>query len=1550
VPTAAGFPLSVNASGTGTSPFVATFGSVTYTFSTGGPNFTTFKGATGGFTSFVAGATGGYTFQGRGGSNSVDFSSDPSPITANLHLTKPFGVSPNQVGPSQVAIAGSSCLSGCDTILNITTVTGSLNGGNTFVAGGPGAAETFKGGANNTVDFSLLAAKVTVNVTGATVGSLGTDQATAAFPAPNGTTQYFFSGFGAGNSTFVGAGGTQGTTFFPGSSTDTFIGHGLTTDTLNFANACTSLAPCSPGTNLQLCAANGSGPLGACGTGEAILGNIDEFFSGIKIFNGLAVPGAATTFVADDTTGGYTFSGSTLESNTADFSSAGQGVTARLNSGSVAFGTGQPADTISGIATVFGSTNGGNTFLAGPNNSETFGDKGNAGGDKIDFSSLPGPTSSNPLTINAAAATSANGTSGFAATLGSVTDSFAIGSQNFTAFTGSQGGSTNFIAPGSTSGLSFTGQGPGNTADFSANPTAVTADLCAPCPSGAASLHGQVTFAGVGGADTLQGSIAKVVGSPVGKNIFDGALGGTTFVAQNATAGNTVSYAGLPSEAVTFNLPGKLIFGTSGIPDSYSFPAGGPLTVEGSANADTFQIGTTPVTIEGGGGSDIIDLSQVPASGTSPLTTDLNGNPNAITPAITGPTISGGVNFGTSTCSTAKPSAVDLCVGQVIGSPGNDTFIASANSLTATPPPLPAATINGNGGTDILNLSRITAPVTIDMPITTGKPSTTTKSPTCNTPLGAIGAVCPLTTIPKTSTPTALTFSGVATVIGTATGGDYFFAGSGTEDLSEVGAFGTLDYSAVVPPPNPGVPPQTGITVNAADTGGSFTGTVNSPPTIGVIDTFAGFATFFGTPHNDKFFQTGPAPTGGYSFNGGAGNNTLDLSAAPSSTIQFTTPSSTDGCTGSPNNDGTSTVGGTIAASFTCMASVTALASEYQISPGQSAAVNGGGGGTLVLVNDLSGGGVTVALPTVANGSGTVTGDGYSFSFAGMSTVDGTPFNDVFLPGSGNVTLNGEGGTDWLNYTNAPSAAYVNLSTSQYTIPSGTNAGTIVPAGTALGGFGGLTCGLPASTGCITLNNIPNVVDTAHFNDVVVGGPGSGRLVGGSNGNDTFVPTGGDLIINGGAGANNTIDLSTLPGPTTLNLWSSSRQVLGAQAGSVTLVPGTIETAIASPGGSTLEAGNGNNVTLMGGPGNDTLVAGVGNQTINGRGGNDTLVAGIGNDTLIGGNQQVTFIPGQGGTDTLQSSATNNILSYGNVPVSTPWKRPPLIGPVGALVNLSNQPFSVPSGEPFAGASVSSQSATGAWGATVLLSGANIGTVTGSPAPDVLVSGSNDQIAGGGGNDLFVIDGDGNQLTAVPGTASTFLFMTGDSNRISGGGSSTIDFSQVQQPACVTSPCLDVNLRTAHNAPNGTAQIGVASETLLPVPGTEDAAQPTPGILNIIGTKFKDILVAGAANATVTGLNGDDVLVASLAGHDTLLSGGGGNDTFCASAPRSCDGFTSGSGNTIVGGSGNNTICSQNGGADSINGGVGGFNFAVVDSVDAVINVQTIVRTPNSNC
>ena len=189
-----------------------------------------------------------------------------------------------------------------------------------------------------------------------------------------------------------------------------------------------------------------------------------------------------------------------------------------------------------------------------------------------------------------------------------------------------------------------------------------------------------------------------------------------------------------------------------------------------------------------------------------------------------------------------------------------------------TPPrsaALPPLSITGGGGNDTLDLSAITTPATVEMPIA-GTPLPTTGTCT-GAPPSTIGAVCASGSAP------AITFTGIPNLVGTAAGGDYFFAGSGTESMTEIGSPGTLDYSALPVPANPANNVQ-GIIADATDLSGTPGGTVTSPTTIGVTDTFTQIGTFNGTRDNDTFMQCGP---GSYTFNGGAGANTLDLSNAP---------------------------------------------------------------------------------------------------------------------------------------------------------------------------------------------------------------------------------------------------------------------------------------------------------------------------------------------------------------------------------------------------------------------------------------------------------------------------------------------------------------------------------------------------------------------------------------------------------------------------------------------------------------------------------------------
>ena len=1470
VPTSGTTQLTVNVSGgpVGTlSNFTAQAGTSVYSFTNKGSNFKHFTGSLGGNTIYLATDPSGYAFGATGAGNSIDYSAASAGVTANL-------------AAGTVTLGG-----GTDTLTGLSVVTGSSQGGNTFLGGAAGpytftgngagnhfvagsGSDTFQGsGTGAIVDFSNLTSPVTVNVSGQQVQSTNNGTATTAGAAYN---------FGALASPITFKGSTvAATTFDAGSAADTFNGQSGS-DTLSFASSTT-------GSTLAFCLTSlGSSP--CTSGGQAVLGTVTESFTGISTFTGLA--SGNTTFV-EGPGGGHTFNASG-SGNAANFSNAGSSVTVDFTTapGTVT-GLGS-TDFFSGISTVIGSTLGHNTFIAG-SSSETYGDTGSAQGDLIDFENVAS-SGTTPLLVNVSGHP-VTGVNSDTASVGAVTYNFTNKAANFQTFIGSNSGNTHFVASDATGrgGYTFTGRGSANTADFGLSGTGITADMT---PVGCGSVN---FFGGSPAPDRLAGTFVpfdlftcpsgsvgagsnSVIGSATGGNTFFGDVSGTTFTSQSPS--NTLSYIHGPG-GVTVNLSTDRVSG-GGVADTFSFPLSSTPTIEGSPGTDVFTAGLTPATLQGGGGVDSLDLSQTlaPPFGNSGDFVDLQDG------SVTGSGI-GSVTF-TPGCA----SATSLCVTSIHGSRFNDTYEPGSAALGAAPADF--LSIAGGTGSDTLDLASVANSADICLPITG-------TSPLGTVPCTTTGMVQELSGAPNPAvftSPAPISFTGVANVVGTTPGGDYVWGGTGTEQLQDSGA-ATLDLSNL-PGISAGGP---GATVTA---GSGQAGSVTTPLSANSTYSWNGFENLTGTRGNDAFSQTAP---GTFNFHGLGGTNTLDMSAVTGgAAMTFNPPVLVDGCTGTTNSDGTAS-STQLTDSWTCMSSVIAPGqSSFNVSPGQTAEINGGGTGTLRLVADITGNGATVDMTTTP---GTVSNDGYNFSFTGISTIIGTPFNDTFMPGASNVTINGGGGQDGLSYLGAPNAVDVNLSTANYLVPTGYfDAGNSVSACSAIGGFGGTVNFINGSTCTIT-----NATGSLSNTDVLVAGRGQANLTGGA-GSDRFVLTdGGNDQIVGGSGSS-TLDLTLLSGHTTVDLGNPGIQPLGS--GSLALITGNIKTVLASPGGSTLFGGTGSGVTLVGGPGDDVLAAGTGTQTLQGGGGSDLLIGGVGNDTMIGGAQPVTFVPGEG-HDTLRSATTGNTLTYAGA-----------IQPIQA--NLSAQPFSVPAGKPSAGTVLSAQTVTGGFpGSSVDLSQAPISHLTGSPFDDILVTGGNDVITGDGGDDLFVIEPGSSTLNAAGGSSSYFLFEGAGSEIVNGGGNSTVDFSAA--PHGVT-----VNLQS------GTASGGFG--------GT----QALSGIQNVIGSEFDDVLVASAPGQTLTGLHGNDVLQAGPSGGDTLLSDGGGNDTFCseppisATQPASCDvpntssggGSSAATENVMVGGPGNDTFFTRNAGFDSIDGG-GGFNQAQIDSNDTAANIQVFL-------
>jgi len=234
VATSSSAPLTVNVSGSsagGIANDTAVVGAVIYTFTSGGAEFTTFDGASSGYTDFLAGSS-SETFANPGGAagDAIDFSgvatSSSTPLTVNLSGAAADGV------PSDTAVVGSVTDHLATGGVALTFVA-AQTGYTTFVPGS--TSESFQGSGTDTdtLDFGAVATSagtpLVVDRSGTQYASTANNTATA------GAAIYTFSG--AVFTTFS-ASADGYTRFVAGATTDTFDAPaGAATDTLDFSSA-----------------------------------------------------------------------------------------------------------------------------------------------------------------------------------------------------------------------------------------------------------------------------------------------------------------------------------------------------------------------------------------------------------------------------------------------------------------------------------------------------------------------------------------------------------------------------------------------------------------------------------------------------------------------------------------------------------------------------------------------------------------------------------------------------------------------------------------------------------------------------------------------------------------------------------------------------------------------------------------------------------------------------------------------------------------------------------------------------------------------------------------------------------------------------------------------------------------------------------------------------------------------------------------------------------------------------------------------------------------
>ena len=424
-----------------------------------------------------------------------------------------------------------------------------------------------------------------------------------------------------------------------------------------------------------------------------------------------------------------------------------------------------------------------------------------------------------------------------------------------------------------------------------------------------------------------------------------------------------------------------------------------------------------------------------------------------------------------------------------------------------------------------------------------------------------------------------------------------------------------------------------------------------------------------------------------------------------------------------------------------------------------------GGDGNDVLVGAF-------ASDTLSGGLGNDTLDGRS----GNDSMAGGDGNDLYLAliATGqlsNIVENANEGNDTIFLS-----SMVTSGTVSYTLP------TNVENLTFTSNFTGMNITGNAS------NNVIAAYVGNRFADTIDGGAGDDSVASGG-GNDTVTGGTGNDTIDGGTGND------TMAGGANDDVFvvDSSSDVASEQSGEGTDRIRTALTTYTLPANvEILEFTGAGNFTGTGTSATETIIGGAGNDSLTSNGGGDALQGGDGNDTYAVSSTGDTVVEtATGGTDTIRVSFSGNASAYvmGNF--------------VESAVILS---------------------ASGAY----VAGGASANSITGAAGADTLQGGAGDTLAGGTGNDVYIVDATGVTVSESAG-AGTDEVQTG-----------------------LTSYALDAN---------------VESLTYRRAVGA-----PSDAAVSFIGNSLANTITGGAGNDTLTAASNNDSLV-----------GGAGNDVYILS-------------------------------------------------------------------
>ena len=713
-----------------------------------------------------------------------------------------------------------------------------------------------------------------------------------------------------------------------------------------------------------------------------------------------------------------------------------------------------------------------------------------------------------------------------------------------------------------------------------------------------------------------------------------------------------------------------------------------------------------------------------------------------------------------------------------------------------------------------------------------------------------------------------------------------------------------------------------------------------------------------------------------HTIDGGAGNDTINASAATSTSLLLVLNggSGDDNIRGSLGDDqidggSNSSVGDVLLQTADVNQTLTnstldGLGNDV-IAGFEKATLTGGTSGNTI---DASAATFSVTL----SGLG---GDDFLFGGSGNDFLDGGADNDSLSGGAGIDTVDGNAGdmdsvSGGMGNDDLRGGAGLN----DRVVEVGLSGTVTLTSATLISNLGSdkLT-GIEAAslTGSDATDDILNAAGFGTFSATLIGGGGNDKLTGGGgndnlqggDGNDVLVGGNGSDVIDGGDDADMVtggLGNDVLVGGDGVSTGTNNDVLVETASGTITLTASGISGALGTDTYSGFEG-----ASLTGGTGNDsldassasvsvTLTGGAGNDTLKGGSGNDFLFGGVGTDVLTGGggtsdcvfeNANVSYTLSTSllvgnGNDTLASiekvSVIIPITGTGSTAIANTFTISGIISAftAGVTFNAGLGTDVVVASGAYSLVTLTNTSLIGVGSAVTLVSfeqaklttsfvsGTTGGTIdaSGASLPTTLTGGvGNDTLKGGSVND---------SINGGTGT-STVNAGSGKDSIDGGAGNDTLDGGTYTGPTLVG---------TAGTAGNRDDVIhGRDGDDSIRGQGGNDFLFGDAGFDTIDGGAGHDVIDTGSAPSAGTSTKRDSVLGGT--GNDAIR-GGNGNDV-----------LSGGDGNdTILGGAGNDTLNGDVGndmlqgedGSDNFNGGTGN------DTYDRVTNHVTGTDTPTT--